>query len=115
MADNGKYVVLSDDTFQSEVLGSDVPVLVDFWAVWCAPCRMIAPIIEELASEYEGRVKIGKMDVDHNHMTPHAFGIRSIPTLLVFKDGRVVDQVIGAVPKKVLVEKLEAQLSSVVS
>jgi len=115
MADNGKYVVLSDDTFQSEVLASDVPVLVDFWAVWCAPCRMIAPIIEELASEYEGRVKIGKMDVDHNHMTPHAFGIRSIPTLLVFKDGRVVDQVIGAVPKKVLVDKLEAQLAPVVS
>jgi thioredoxin 1 len=76
---------------------------------------MVAPIIEELSVEYDGRVKIGKLDVDHNHMTPHAFGIRSIPTLLIFKDGRVVDQVIGAVPKKVLVDKLEAQLSPVAS
>lgn len=115
MADNGKYVVLTDDTFQTEVLNSDVPVLVDFWATWCAPCRMVAPIVEELASEYEGRAKIGKMDVDNNHMTPHSFGIRSIPTLLIFKDGRVVDQVIGAVPKKVLVDKLDAQLAAVTS
>lgn len=115
MAESGKYVVVTDETFQSEVLESDVPVLVDFWATWCAPCRMVAPIVEELAKEYEGRLKIGKMDVDHNHMTPHSFGIRSIPTLLIFKDGRVVDQVIGAVPKKVLVDKLEAQLSTVAS
>jgi len=115
MANNGKYVVVTDETFQSEVFNSDVPVLVDFWAVWCAPCRMVAPIIEELSVEYEGRAKIAKMDVDHNHKTPSAFGIRSIPTLLIFKDGRVVDQVIGAVPKKVLVDKLEAHLATVAS
>ncbi len=115
MANNGKYVVVTDETFQSEVFNSDVPVLVDFWAVWCAPCRMVAPIIEELSVEYEGRAKIAKMDVDNNHRTPSAFGIRSIPTLLIFKDGRVVDQVIGAVPKKVLVDKLEAQLATVAS
>jgi thioredoxin 1 len=110
MAENGKYVTLSDQTFKSEVLESDVPVLVDFWAAWCGPCRMVAPIIEELAVEYEGRAKIAKMDVDFNHQTPHSFGIRSIPTLLIFKDGVVVDQIIGAVPKKVLVDKLETQI-----
>lgn len=115
MSDSAKYVVVTDDNFQSEVLGSDVPVLVDFWATWCAPCRMVAPIIEQMAAEYQGRAKICKMDVDHNHMTPHAFGIRSIPTLLIFKDGRVADQVIGAVPKKVLVDKLEAQLATFAS
>ena len=110
MSENGKYVKLTDDNFQSEVLESDVPVLVDFWATWCGPCRMVAPIIEELAGEYEGRAKIGKMDVDYNHATPHSFGIRSIPTLLIFKDGVVVDQIIGAVPKKVLSDKLDTHI-----
>jgi thioredoxin 1 len=110
MAENGKYVVITDASFKTEVLDSDVPVLVDFWAAWCGPCRMVAPIIEELSVEYEGRAKIAKMDVDINHQTPMAFGIRSIPTLLIFKDGTVVDQIVGAVPKKVLAGKLERHI-----
>ena len=111
MADNAKYLTATDGNFQQEVLQSDVPVLVDFWAAWCGPCRMIAPVIEQLAAEYEGRAKIVKMDVDHNPQVPMNFGIRSIPTLLYFKDGQVVDQVVGAASKKVLGDKLEALVS----
>ncbi len=113
MTENGKYVVLSDATFQAEVLESDVPVLVDFWAAWCSPCRMIAPIIEEMAGEFEGRAKIAKMDVDQHYKTPQSFGIRSIPTLLIFKDVVVVDQIVGVVPKKVLADKLESHMVAV--
>jgi thioredoxin 1 len=100
-------VHLTDENFQTEVLESQHPVLVDFWAAWCGPCRMIAPMIEELASEYDGKVKIGKLDVDNNQRVAMQYGIRSIPALLVFKDGKVVDQIIGAVPKGRVVEKLD--------
>ena len=103
-------ITLTDETFQSEVIESSVPVLVDFWATWCGPCRMVAPIIEELADEYEGRAKIGKVDVDSEQKIASDFGIRSIPTLLIFKDGKLADQIVGAVPKKALVDKLEAAL-----
>ncbi len=100
-------VHLKDSTFQTEVLKSEVPVLVDFWAVWCGPCKAIAPMVDELATQYKGKVKIAKMDVDHEQQTPQQFGIRSIPTLLVFKGGRVVDTIIGAVPKSKIEESLK--------
>lgn len=105
---NANLVVATDSNFQDEVINSDQPVLVDFWATWCGPCRVIAPVVEELANEYEGRAKVVKLDVDHNPQSAMQFGVRSIPTLLFFKDGRVVDQLIGAVPKAKLVSKLDA-------
>jgi len=105
-----KSVEVTDATFEEEVLKSELPVLVDFWAVWCAPCRMVAPIVEELASEKEGTLKVTKMDVDNNPDTAMKFGIRSIPTLLVFKNGEVVDQVVGAIPKSLLESKIEKHL-----
>jgi thioredoxin len=101
-----KPVEITDANFEKEVLQSDQPVLIDFWAVWCGPCKMIAPVVEELASEYEGKLKVGKMDVDNNPEASMRFGIRSIPTLMVFKGGKVVEQIIGAVPKKNLVDKV---------
>ncbi len=103
-------IVLTDDNFSAEVLNASQPVLVDFWATWCGPCRMIAPIVQELSSEYEGRAKVGKLDVDAAQKTAAEFGIRSIPTLLIFKEGKVADQIIGAVPKGQITEKLEASL-----
>ncbi|HLA69115.1 MAG TPA: thioredoxin [Bacteroidota bacterium] len=106
-----KPVTLTDDNFQMEVLKSDKPVLVDFWAEWCGPCKMIAPVVEELAKEYDGTLKVGKVDVDANQQVSMQFGIRSIPTLLIFKGGRVVDQVIGAVPKRALADKISKHLN----
>ena len=101
-----KPVTVTDQNFQTEVVDSNVPVLVDFWAIWCGPCKMIAPIVEELATELDGKLKVAKMDVDANPQVSMKFGIRSIPTLLVFKGGQVVEQIVGAVPKRYLSEKL---------
>ncbi len=101
------YVTGTDANFEAEVLNSDQPVLVDFWATWCGPCRTIAPTIEELASEYSGKAKVVKLDVDHNPQTAMKYGIRSIPSLIFFKDGRPVDQMVGIVPKRVLTDKLD--------
>ena len=106
-----KPVEVTDSNFQNEVLRSDKPVLLDFWAEWCGPCKMISPLVEELATEYDGKLKVGKVDVDSNQQTSMQYGIRSIPTLLIFKRGKVVDQLIGAVPKKMLAEKIAKHLN----
>ena len=104
-------VTLNEGNFDQEVLKSDLPVMVDFWAVWCGPCKMIAPVVDELAKEYDGKLKVGKVDVDNNQQIAMQFGIRSIPTLLVFKGGKVVEQIVGAAPKKTLVDKLSKHLN----
>ncbi len=106
-----KPVELNDDNFNEEVVNADSPVLVDFWAEWCGPCRMVGPIVEELVEEYEGKAKIGKLNVDHNPQVSVKYGIRSIPALLIFKDGEVVDQIIGAVPKPHIKKQLDAQVN----
>ena len=105
-----KPITLTDGNFETEVIKSNIPVIIDFWAVWCGPCRMIAPIVEELANEYEGKIKVGKLDVDENQQTSIKYGVRSIPTLLIFKDGKVKDTIIGAVPKSHIVQKLNSAL-----
>lgn len=106
-ASMSNLVAFTDSNFATEVEGSDVPVLVDFWAEWCGPCRMIGPIVDELANEYDGKVKIGKVNVDENQDISIKYGIRSIPALLFFKDGKVVDQIVGAVPKGNIEQKLQ--------
>lgn len=103
-----KAIELTDDNFE-QIINSDQPVLVDFWAEWCGPCKVIGPVVEQIAGEYEGKAVVGKMDVDANSSIPAKFGIRSIPTLMIFKNGQLVDKVVGAVPKPVLTQKLEAQ------
>ena len=103
-------IEINDDNFE-EILKTDKPVMVDFWAEWCGPCKMIGPVVAEIASEYDGKAVIGKVDVDNNPGVSAKFGIRSIPTLLFFKDGEIVDKQIGAVSKTVLTGKLDAQLN----
>lgn len=106
----GKAIVLTDANFD-EVINAGKPVLVDFWAEWCGPCKMIGPVVEELAGDYDGKAVIAKLNVDENPQTTAKFGVRSIPTLLVFKGGQVVDKQVGAVPKSVLNQKLAAQVA----
>ena len=101
-----KVVQVTDDSFESEVNQSSIPVLVDFWASWCAPCKAISPIVDQLADEFDGQVKICKLNVDENPATPGQFGVRGIPTLIVFKDGKVFDQVVGATTTRVSVAEL---------
>jgi thioredoxin 1 len=103
-------IVVSDDTFEKDVLNAELPVLVDFWAAWCGPCRMIAPSVMELASEYDGKLTVAKMDIDDNPMTPGRYGIMSIPTLMIFKDGQVVDRWVGASPKTAIEARILKQV-----
>jgi thioredoxin 1 len=106
-----KAIEVTDSTFEQEVLQSAQPVLVDFWAVWCGPCRAVAPIVEEIAGDYEGKLKVMKLDVDDNPRTAVTYGVQSIPTLLVFKDGKPAERIIGAVPKKVIVDKIQSVMA----
>ncbi len=103
-------IKVNDANFEQEVLNSSIPVLVDFWAPWCGPCRAIAPIVEEIAAQYEGKLKVAKLNVDEAPATPARYGIRAIPTLILFKDGQVYDQITGAVPKSVIEEAVKKAL-----
>jgi len=100
-------MTLADKTWDNEVLNSDLPVIVDFWAEWCAPCFMIAPLVEQIGEEYEGKIKVGRLNVDENQVTAGKYQVMAIPTLLFFNGGKLVDRVVGVVPKKILVEKIE--------
>ena len=100
----------TDQNFEKDVLQADVPVLIDFWATWCGPCKAIAPVIEEIAAEYENKVKVGKVDVDQNQNTAMQFGVRSIPTLLLIRNGKVANQIVGAVPKENITKVLDEAL-----
>ena len=106
----GDILEVSDDSFDSEIMKADLPAMVDFWAEWCGPCKMVGPVVEELAAAYKGKIRIAKMDVDKNRKTPAKFGIRNIPTMILFKDGEVIKTIIGAQPKKSLEEELKKLL-----
>lgn len=110
MAESANTVEITDDNFESTIEGADGLAVVDFWATWCGPCRMVGPIVEQLADEYAGQVTVGKLDVDSNQRTAAQFGVRSIPTILFFKDGKVVDTVVGAVPKPALEKKIQQHI-----
>lgn len=112
MRNQKTIITLSDTNFKTEVLDSQTPVLVDFWATWCGPCRAVAPTLERLAEEFEGRAKVVKLDVDNNPVTASTYQISSIPTLLFFKDGQIIDRVVGVVSKNMLSEKLDAILQT---
>jgi thioredoxin 1 len=103
---------VTDANFEQSVLKADQPVLVDFWAAWCGPCRALAPIVDELANSYNGKLKVGKMDVDRNTATPQRYGIRGIPTLLVFKGGQVAEQIVGYVPKETIEKALQKHIAA---
>jgi thioredoxin 1 len=105
-----KLVTITDTNFESEVLKSSQPVLIDFWATWCAPCRAIAPVVEQMANDYAGKLKVGKVDIDQNPKVPTTYDVRSIPTLLVFKEGKVVGQIVGAVPRPKIEELVKKAL-----
>ena len=107
MAENGQTVTITDDNFEQEIEGKEGLSLVDFWAAWCGPCRMVAPIVEQIADEYSGKVTVGKLDVDANQRTASRFNVRSIPSILFFRDGKHVDTVVGAVPKPMLTKKID--------
>ena len=104
-------VEITDSNFQEEVLNSDIPVLIDFWADWCQPCKMIAPVVQQIADEYEGKIKVGKLDVDSNGQTSLDYNIRGIPALLIFNDGNPVDHIEGAVPKSIIQKNIDDALS----
>lgn len=110
---SGKTVTVTDSSFDADVIKSETPVLVDFWAVWCGPCRMVAPVVEELATEYDGKVRFAKLNVDENPVVAQQYEVRAIPTLLLFKGGRIVDQIVGAVPKRAIKSKLDGALAGV--
>ena len=101
---------VTDKTFDEEIVNSDIPAMVDFWAAWCGPCKMVAPVVEELAKEYQGKIKVAKMDVDQNKQTPTRFGIRNIPTLIFFKGGQVAQTIIGAQPKGSIEDEMKKLL-----
>jgi thioredoxin 1 len=104
-------IEITDANFESEVLQSDIPVLIDFWAPWCGPCRMVAPIVEEIAKEYGGKIKVGKVNTDNNQKVAAQYGIMSIPTLMLFKDGKEIERIIGAQPKEAITSKIDALLN----
>jgi len=106
----GDLLKVTDDNFEQEIINSDIPALVDFWAEWCGPCKMVSPIVEELAKEYDGKVKVGQMNVDENRQTPAKYGIRAIPTLILFKNGNVAQTIVGAQPKSAIEEELKKLL-----
>jgi len=106
----GDIFEVSDESFESEIINSDIPSMVDFWAEWCGPCKKVGPVVEELAGKYAGKIKIFKMDVDSNRETPAKFGIRNIPTLILFKGGEVVNTIVGAQPKSSIEEELKKLL-----